>query len=596
MKAAKYMLTLVLAFCATTSITNAQTVRWLGGGSSALFQELGAAAFDVVNLAPTALTAGNGCLWSHSGTSSGGNPDITAGDNRPGVNTLDRGNFFVAYDGANPGCAGGTPAVGARIYAYIQLDSVVGNRCFFENDGSGASGCVLGLANMANPASTGTSAINTQPDVPAAVLLNSSIVTAIQGSPHFFIAGTDIRPEDAKFQVTRALFRCDQLMPRQFFNQDSYFLPGLGYQLGTPNVGTPILGAAAYGGGSFAVVNFNIVGTDPINTTQNVPAYSVTTIGAQPIIIALSPVSDANIANAADITTSTVYLFFQGSLGRLSDIQGTGPGDEAVQTIIREPLSGTYNTFEYGIPQSTQFHAGQEFGNCSGQTVFSNPMLLNSAAGNVPGAVRARAIGTGKSTAAMQTPVGGIPTLGYFFWSQGNAKPLTNVKYLKVNGIDPLLADNSYTHGGVMPGSTGSYGPSSLCGGTCTDPGIGAVTFAGVNAGDYPVWSALRLISPPGDPGTNEILTQLNANVNPTQHDYIVPSNLKVWHSHFFINGEASAIPNPANGPTVGSTVLCSGGSAEQGGDVGGSILQINNNKHFCADFGSTQGKLNLTF
>jgi hypothetical protein len=222
-------------------------------------------------------------------------------------------------------------------------------------------------------------------------------------------------------------------------------------------------------------------------------------------------------------------------------------------------------------------------------------MLLNSAAGVVPGAVRARVIGTGNGTAGngttgnLQFPVGGVPTLGYFFWSAGNAKPLSNVKYLLLNGIDPLLADNSYSHGGILPGSGGAYG-------AFTDPGLGAVTFAGLNAGDYAIWSALRIVAPPSDPGTSDILTQLNLNVNATQHDYIAPSSMNIWHSHFFINGEASAIPNPANGPSVGTTVLCAGGSAEQGGDAGGSTLLVINNKNFCSDFGSTQGKLNLTF
>lgn len=602
MKVVKYIFTLVLAFCAITSITNAQiTVHWMGGGSSAAFQELGQAAFDAVNLAPTALTPGNGCLWSHSKTSSGGTPDITAADNRTGVGTLDRGDWFVAYDGASPGCAGGTPAANARIYAYLKLDSVVGDRCYFENDGTGTSGCVLGLANMTT---NGTNVISTQPDVPGGIVLNSSIISALQAHPHFFVAGTDIRPEDAKFQVTRALTRCDTYLPRQFFNNDSYYLLGLGYQTANPNVGTTILGAASYGGGSFAVANFNITGFDPINTSAPVPAYSVSTIGAQPMIIALSPISDGNLAGIKDINSATLALFSQGVLGRTNDLLGVGTA-EALQFLVREHMSGTYNTYEYSLPQSTQFHSGQESGACGASGVVSasgNPMLINSAAGNVPGAVRARVIGTGNGTAGngttgnLQFPVGGIPSLGYFFWSAGNAKPLTNVKYLLLNGIDPLLADNSYSHGGILPGSTGTYASALCTGGTCTDPGLSAVTFTGLNAGDYAIWSALRIVSPPGDPGTSDILTQLNTNVNGTQHDYIAPSAMNIWHSHFFINGEASAIPTPANGPTVGTTVLCAGGSAEQGGDAGGSTLLIINNKNFCADFASTQGKLNLTF
>jgi hypothetical protein len=170
------------------------------------------------------------------------------------------------------------------------------------------------------------------------------------------------------------------------------------------------------------------------------------------------------------------------------------------------------------------------------------------------------------------------PTLGYFFWSAGNAKGLTNVKYLKVNGIDPV--QSTYSNG-VLPGS-----------GATGDPGLGVVNFAGLNAGNYPIWSPLRLIGPPGDAGVADMITGLNA-ISSTQHDYILPSNLNVWHSHFFINNQS--IPTPANGPTVGTTTLCAGGTAESGGDAGGTNMLIINNAHFCSDYGATNGLLNKT-
>src|SRR5262249_50769981 len=154
-------------------------------------------------------------------------------------------------------------------------------------------------------------------------------------------------------------------MPRQFFNQDSYFTTGLGYQTSNPNVGTTILGNASFGGSSFNVVNFNITGNDPI-TSNPVPSYAVTTVGAQPIIVGVSPNTDANIAAMTDINGFTLTLFYQGVLGRTSDLLGPTGAAEAMTVIVREPLSGTFNTFEFSVPNGTQYHATQEYGNCTG--------------------------------------------------------------------------------------------------------------------------------------------------------------------------------------------------------------------------------------
>jgi hypothetical protein len=566
MRFTRYLFTLVFAFCAFTSITKAQaSVAFLGGGSSALFQELGSASQSI---------PGVSCLWTFGSTpSAGSTPYIAANDGRTGINLDENGKIFIAWGPGSGTCA--APAGSYSIYAYIQLDSVVGDRCYFENDGSGSSGCTLKLQNTSGV--VGTNQITTNPDTPSGITLPSTVVSALAGA-HFFVAGTDIRPEDAKFAIQRALTPCNQLMPRQFFNQDSYFTSGLGYQTSNVNLGTSILGNASFGGGSFNVVNFNITGNDPISNAA-VPAFSVTTIGAQPIIVGVSPVSDAQIAAMSDINGFTLTLFYQGVLGRTTDILGSTTA-EAFTILVREPLSGTFNTFEYSVPNGTQYHASQEYGNCnSSGTVGSNPMAINSGNGVFGTAVqRVRAIGTGNVTKFLQAAT--TPTMGYFFWSAGNAKPLNNVKYLKVNGIDPIL-DTATAYNGVLPG-TGATG----------DPGLAHVGFAGLNAGNYPIWSALRLVGPPGNAGVASMLTALNT-ISSTQHDYVVPSNLNVWHSHFFLNGQS--IPNPANGPTVGSTVLCNAGLPESGGDAGGTNMLIINNAHFCQDYGATNGLLNKT-
>lgn len=565
MKFAKYLFMLAIAFCAFAGITKAQngTVMFLGGGSSALFQELGSAS--------QAITDANGavtCLWSQAQTTNpSGTPYIAFHDGRSGVGLDETGKFFVAWNvGSGGTCT--APVAPFSIYAYMQLDSVVGDRCYFISDGAG-TGCTLTLSNIAGAA--GGNIITTNAD--NVTSLPSTVYTPLSGA-HSFVAGTDIRPEDAKFATQRMFTPCNQIMPRQYFNQDSYYLFGLGY--GSGNVGTAIQGS----GGPFNVVNFNITGNDPISGSA-VPAYSVSTIGAQPIIVAVGPNTDSQVALMKDINAFTLTLFYQGVLGRTTDLLGPTGAAEPFTIYVREPLSGTYNTFEYSIPNGTQYHASQDYGNCDGSgNVLTNPLTLNSGNGVFGTAVqRIRVIGTGTMVNAVNGASNGTPALGYFFWSAGNVKNKSKLKYLTVNGVDPI--QNSYSNG-LLPGSGASGAPAC-----CT-----TVTFAGLNAGDYPIWSALRLVGPPGNAGVSNMITALHT-IDSSQNDYIPLNTMNIWHSHFFLNGQS--IPTPANGPSVGTSTLCTGGAAESGGDAGGANMLIINNAHFCADYSNSQGLLNKT-
>jgi ABC-type phosphate transport system substrate-binding protein len=585
MKFAKYLLTLAFALCAFTSMTKAQTVYSAGGGSSALFQELGAATQSI---------SGVSCLWTFAKTASGASTYIAWADERstiPSSATDENGNIFIAWGPGTGTCA--APAGSYPIYLYMSLDSVVGDRCFFINDGSGPTGCTLKLtgANVAGAGATGGGEITAYPnDVPSGIVLPAAVITALTTSPanHFNLAGTDIRPEDAQFVIQRAFTPCAEYIGRQYFNQDSFYLFGLGYQTGTANIGTAITGSSL-GTGTFHVYNFSIFGNDPISGAA-VPSYNVSTVGAQPMIIAVSPTNDGQVSAARDITTFTLSQILQGTLARTNDLVGPS-GGEAFNVLIREPLSGTYNTLEFSVPNGTQYHGSQDYNNCTGtgtsSTVASNPMDIPNAAG-ITGTARYRVIGTSAMVKALAAATPGNPRLGYFFWSAGNASGLTNVKYLQVNGIDPLLnqTSSSYSYNGALPGS-----------GATGDPGLSAVTFTQLNNGDYPIWSPLRLVAPQsgnGATGAANWLTALHT-LDTTQNDYIPVNSLNVWHSHFFINGQN--ITAPSGGATVGggTTTLCSGGTAEQGGDAGGSNALVLNTVHFCSDFASTSGKLNLT-
>lgn len=561
MKLVKY-LALALALCAFASESKAQTVQFLGGGSSALFLELGQAAVG--------LNGGtSACVWT-----SGSNGNILARDNRTATPTDEQGSIWIVWSAGSGSCA--VPAGTWNIYSYMSLDSVLGDRCYFEVDSSTIPGCVQVLTVAAGTAggnklcypsaSTCTSFGDTTGGIPAPV------IGALNGQ-HWFVAGTDIRPEDAKYATYRALAPCGQLITRQAFDLGLHYIQGLGYQTATTGVGVDI--KSDFSTASFHVLDFNISGNDPINTTAAVPSFTVSTVGAQPIVVSVAPAGGTGIGAATDVPLATLMYFYDGTLGRATDLLGPTAAN-SVTTLVREPLSGTYNTFEYSAVNNNQFHESQDGANCNGNVVANNPMHNGSpAAGGT--ALRRRVIGTGQMVAQLQAATAADNRLGYFFWSAGNASAFTatNGKYLTVNGVDPLT--NGYTDG-VFPGVDASHPLTN-------------VSFKYLNQGDYPIWSALRLVSKSPTPAGVTNLISAAQTLNTTQFDFITLANLKVWHSHYYLN--AVNVNFAANGATLNSSGdLCgtAGALAENGGDVGGSNILKVNNADFCSDFGSTSG------
>ena len=408
--------------------------------------------------------------------------------------------------------------------------------------------------------------------------LSPAVATALNGK-HWFVAGTDIRPEDAKFASLRMFTPCGTAFYRQPFDQGLRQTTGLGYQTGTTGVGVSI--QSSFSGTTFHVLDFNISGNDPISG-HAVPSYTVSTVGAQPIVVAVGPAGGTGVGAATDINTFTLTLFMQGVLGRNTDL--FGPTVLApVTTLVREPLSGTYNVMEYSVPNSSEFHGSQDDNNCSGANVFANPMTLQSANGQTiagGAAFRKRVIGTGEMVKQIQNATTSDQRLGYFFWSAANAAAFTtaNGKYLTVNGVDPLT--NGYTDG-VFPGVDVAHPLSN-------------VTFKWLNQGDYPIWSALRLVSTSPTPAGVTALIGAAQTLNSTQNDFIPLSRLAVWHSHYYLPAINSGVS--ANGNTLNSANdLCpaSGALAEFGGDAGGANTLKQNNFNFCTDFGNINGLIN---
>jgi hypothetical protein len=551
MKWIKYLLVLTFVVCSTASNSKAQaTVQFLGGGSSALFLELGQAA-------QSSASTGTPCVWTQSSSAS-----ILARDDRTNPATDEKGNYWVTWGKGTGTCA--APAGAFNVYSYEQLDSVVGDKCYFLTSTSGLSGCIQVLTVAASTAGANLLGAGFGPDTP----IPASVISAVNGK-RYFVVGTDIRPEDAKFASKRMFTTCGTTLTREPFGTSTYATAGLGYQTSTTGVGSTV--KSFFSAKLFNVIDFNISGTDPI-TAKAVRTYVVNTVGAQPIVVVVSPAGGTGIGAATDISTDSLAEFLDGTSGVATDIDGpTAP--DPVTVLVREPLSGTYNTMEYSVPNSLQFRTSQDANNCLGASVNSNPMDIASANGKVAGAARKRVIGTGEMVAELQSAA--TNTLGYFFWSAGNAAKFTptNGKYLTVNGVDPLVNSYSETNG-VLPATAAE---------------LANVTFNNLNAGDYPIWSALRLVSTSPTPvGVTNLIAGAQT-LNSTQHDFITLANLKTWHSHFTI--ASVGISAAANGATIHTVNdLCSGGNAEAGGDAGGANINKHKNLDFCADFSSKTG------
>src|SRR5271165_4190359 len=386
------------------------TVKFIGAGSSAMFQQFGIAAINDPTLA-----GANSHHYTIKGKCSGGVNCAQAFDNRTGpggtVSDHQGGNLWVVWDNAV-----------TEVWVYLSVDSVVGNRLFFATPRATlqVSANVLNAGTAQNLISpklfkygaattdTGCGGLSTCDDTQ----LPAAVYNAINGAT--LTAGmSDIRPEDALFATNRVL--CTPIN-----------LPScLGY--GPGPVGASIKGD--FSGSVATPVIYAISGTDPVSGAT-VPAFNVYPAGAQPITMIVNRLSGG--ITATNITHSQVQLLFS---GQKCNILGVTTFAE-----LREPLSGTMNTFEYTNMTSPSFSSGfsQETG------VTTNP--LNNAC--TVGGTRMRGIGTGDIVTGMvnlttATGLGnqGIPVnaIGYVFFSYGNVSKLTNGSlygYLTLDSVD----------------------------------------------------------------------------------------------------------------------------------------------------------------
>jgi hypothetical protein len=294
--------------------------------------------------------------------------------------------------------------------------------------------------------------------------------------------------------------------------------------------------------------------------------------------VAAGHLGDPTFAGVFNINRFTLYKLLSGQVTHIRDIFAattctaalvcTQPPDVPTHVYIREPLSGTYNTMEWNIPNSREVNGDPSFslGVVRGQDENAAPPAnnpLNQTSANL--STRIRAIGTGEMVTAVN---GNADAVGYAFWSFGAFSGKANLKFFTVDGVDPL-----------QPGPTPA--PPVCAALPCKVPMTHIVD------GGYPIWSVLRVYYDPTDLTTlvPTMVNYANSVSDPTTGnltDYIPFTAMRVFRSHY------SQVVTTAGGGYTGNNGFKTG-IPQTGGDAGGAVLTIASELDFITDTGNQQ-------
>ncbi len=446
----------------------------IGSGSSAMWQTIGLGAFNWIpgqgnnnqGACPLKLFKGKPAAKAFTPPcfhyTTKGNFNLT--DTRPtklkvkpkAKAAVDTGAMWLVWDSS----------AGPNIIAYIKVDSVVGNRCFFANPA-----CAIGAPAAYNWAVNGqdiSAALwgnDSTPPVAVQNLFNAAAGVAVNA------AATDIRPEDAAF----AECRINSLLGAgAIAGNGGDGLDGLGYNAVNGPGLCPAFPAplAALEGTKIAsgyppalpvatttdyanVLAFNIAGTDPF-TNLAVPAYTTISVGADPIVFVYSRNEGAGVGfdglaavAPAVATSANLQKLFSGTNCDANNVFGINAAGDAVDAYLREPLSGTYNTTEATVMRRpAEFPAGAAIGLSmeTGVGGVANDPLVNLPCGGA--GARSRAIGTGEEVKSVLNSVlnNAVDGMGFTFFSYGNVGSIASLPgygYVPVDGVDPIFACNT---------------------------------------------------------------------------------------------------------------------------------------------------------
>jgi hypothetical protein len=521
-------------------------------GSSAMWQSMALAAYK----SGACVSGGTAPCFHYTG-----NSNFNLNDTRPtlkgGSALNDANTIWIVWDSsANP-----------NIWAYIKVDSVVGNRCYFAHPH-----CNVNVGTFPTPGNKipsnlwGDGSSDTAP--PAAV---QNLFTASTG-PLVTVAATDIRPEDGLFASCRA---------NSALGGGADGLAGLGYNTNNASgacpatstlatlVGADILSGYPASTATAHVVDFNISGKDPFSGTT-IPAYTTVSVGASPIVFITN--RTAALTNVQNATDSQLQTVFSGTNCKGNAFAGGGAGN--INAYLREPLSGTMNTTE-----ATVFR----YPNVSGVSQETGVNATNPLAALACGAggSRYRAIGTGEEVKSVQNSQSNfaLDGIGYTFFSYGNVSPIANSAsygYLTLDGIDPIFHQFGSTIDPGQPATAGVLPAAANLPASCSNNfpcaenqiWSGNLSFPNLRNGSYRAWSILRIVSDGTALASAKLLATGAQKFAVTNTPDFVPAvkvtgtpadpGLTLLRSHYTQSGVA-----PVNVATTG----------DKGGDMGGCIL-----------------------
>ncbi len=312
-------------------------------------------------------------------------------------------------------------------------------------------------------------------------------------------------------------------------------------------------------------VAFAISGKDPI-TGQEVPAWSTVDVGAYPVMVFANTTvtgSNGDFSNSAafqNVNRLDLTHAVNGTAAYTRDLTTTSGLDPvALNICLREPTSGTYNTFEFNIPRNVEINSTQELGVNPGKS-GGNPLDVTNP---YSGGWRKRVVGTGEMVAEVGVSGGANGNvLGYAFWGTGNfANVISTTSYLTVDGVDPLFANYA---GGVFP--------------TCSYPCPGEVQFTNILNGSYPIWAMLNVTTAGKIPaGVLNLVKAAQAQTQTFAPDFVPYNQMTVFLDHF-------QRPGMGKGVTVANGVIQ--GLKEAGGDEGGMRVSTQSDVDSFADTG----------
>jgi hypothetical protein len=537
---------LVAAIVGVVPQSQAQTVKVVLAGSSALWQSLALAAYK----SGTCVSGGTAPCFHYTAK----NFNLT--DGRPttkgGTAAVDLGNVWIVWDSAAT----------ANIWAYIKVDSGVGDRCYFAQPH-----CNVNITTFPAPGNLITSTLwgdNSSDTTPPAAV--SALFTS--GTLLVNAAATDIRPEDALFATCRANSKLgggvDGLAGLGYGANNSGVCPAFGSALANLE-GSDILSAYPASTSTAHVVAFALSGKDPFTGTT-VPLASTTSVGAAPIVFITQRTGAlATVTNATDAQLQQVFS------GANCNANAFGAPSANIQAYLREPLSGTMNTTEYTVFRYWNVSGISQEAGVSAQNPLSKACTS--------GGSRFRAIGTGEEVSSVQNSGlnNGTDGIGYTFFSYGNVSAIADSAsygYLTLDGIDGIFHKYGTTIDPGQPSIAGAL-PSAAtlptsCAANfpCAENKIwsGNLSFPNLRNGSYRAWSTLRVVSN----GTalanaNLLVTGSQTYVVNTVPDYVpaqkvstTDPGLSLLRSHYT---QEKIVP--VNIATTG----------DKGGDAGGCIL-----------------------